>query len=266
MRIIEKTFHLLESFLIHGDELSLGELSRYSGFTKPTTRRIALALVQCGLLKQQQPRGKYSLGMRFIDFSQALKKQNPLFEVAEPFLYKLEQDTEETVCLAVWDGRNAVMCKSIHPNHPLRVTAYEGTLTGFHFNSLGKAILAELSPQELDAFLPLNMKQFTPNTIINIDDLKNHLLIVRREGVAIDDEEGFPGVRGIAAVFHNREVEVAGAITILGPSIRLTREKIRAFIPVVKECARDISTALGYQTEENRPSIVPGSASFSGAE
>jgi IclR family acetate operon transcriptional repressor len=101
------------------------------------------------------------------------------------------------------------------------------------------------------------MRQFTPNTIINIDDLKKHLLIVRREGVAIDDEECFPGGRGIAAVFRDREGKLAGAITILGPSIRLSREKIRAYIPIIKKCARDISTALGYRTDEYNATIAP---------
>jgi DNA-binding IclR family transcriptional regulator len=61
MKIIEKTFQLLELFLERGEELSLGELSLYSGFNKPTARRIALSLVKCGLLKQQKPRGNIPL-------------------------------------------------------------------------------------------------------------------------------------------------------------------------------------------------------------
>jgi DNA-binding IclR family transcriptional regulator len=39
---------------------------------------------------------------------------------------------------------------------------------------------------------------------------------------------------------------MVGAINILGPSIRLTREKIREFVPAVKGCAMKISKALGY--------------------
>jgi len=251
MKTIEKTFQILQLFLTHGDELSLSDLSRLSGLNKPTTRRIALSLIKCGLLRQQKNRGKYSLGMKFIDFSQAIKKQNQVVEVAEPFMSHLSLEVNETVALAIWDGRQAVICQAIHPNHPLKVTAYEGTLSGLYFNSLGKAILAELPEQDIEKYIIGEMVAFTPNTITSLNDLKKHLMIVRQEGVAIDEEEGFQGIRGIASVFKNDLGHIAGAITIIGPTVRLTRERIREFSPIVKDCADKISRALGYGRKNN---------------
>jgi len=64
--------------------------------------------------------------------------------------------------------------------------------------------------------------------------------------VAVDDEEGFRGIRGIAAVFRSSEGSVAGAVTILGPSVRLTWERIQEVTPLLKECTHKISEALGY--------------------
>ena len=69
---------------------------------------------------------------------------------------------------------------------------------------------------------------------------------MKREGVAIDDEEGFLGIRGIASVLKNNGGYIVGAITILGPTIRLTPEKMKVYIPMVKECAKKISKDLGY--------------------
>lgn len=246
MKIIKKAFQILQLFLDHGEELTLGELSSLSGLNKPTTRRIALALMQCGFLQQQKNRGRYALGMKFIDFSQAVKKQSHIVDVAEPLLDRLNLETNETVALAVWDGRQAVICQAIHPNHPLKVTAYEGTMSGLYFNSLGKAILAALPEEDIEKFVTGELHSFTTNTITSLNSLKNHLLLVRQEGVAVDDEEGFQGIRGLAAVFRDKTGEIAGAITIIGPTVRLTREKSRAFIPMVKDCADRISTALGY--------------------
>lgn len=248
MKIIKKSIAVLDLFLSTDGELSLEEISQLSGLNKSTARRILLSLIECGFLKQTRNRGKYALGLKFLDYTKALKQHNSIMEVAEPYLNEVGRVIDETVSLALWDGRNAVIYQSIYPSHPLKVTSYEGRMAGLHFNSLGKAILAEMPEDELTTHFSGNLKKYTQNTITDINDLKKHLIIVRQEGVAIDDEEGFQGVRGIAATLKNSDGVVVGALNILGPSIRLTREKIRECIPVVKEYALKISKALGYRS------------------
>jgi DNA-binding IclR family transcriptional regulator len=246
MKLLKKSIGVLDLFLNNDGELSLEDITRLSGMNKSTTRRIVLSLIECGFLKQTRKRGKYSLGMKFLDYAKTVKKYNPIVDIAAPYLTEMGQIIDETVSLAVWDGRTAAICQSVHPSHPLRVTSYEGTMGGLHYNSLGKAILAEISEEELPRHLNGNLTRFTHNTITDINDLKKQLMIIRREGVAIDDEEGFLGIRGIAAALKNNEGNVVGSITILGPSIRLTREKLQECIPIVKEAALNISRALGY--------------------
>jgi DNA-binding IclR family transcriptional regulator len=246
VKIFNKSIVVLDLFLDTESELSLQDIAKLSSLNKSTARRIVLSLIECGFLKQSKRRGKYSLGMKFLDYTQALKKHNPIMDIAEPYLNEINQIINETVSLALWDGRNAVICQSIYPTHPLKVTSYEGTMAGLHFSSLGKAIMAEMPEEELNQRFSNNFKQYTQNTITDINDLKKHLMIVRQEGAAIDDEEGFVGVRGIAATLKNNEGAVIGALNILGPSIRLTRERIRECVPIVKEYALKISKALGY--------------------
>jgi len=246
LKLLKKSVGVLNLFLTNGSDLSLEDVTRLSGLNKSTTRRIVFSLIECGFLKQQKKRGKYSLGMKFLDYAQTVKKTNPMMDIAAPYLNEMEQTIDETVSLAVWDGRTAIICQSIHPSHPLRVTSYEGTLAGLHYNSLGKAILAEIPEEELDRLLPDDLTRYTHNTITDMNDLKKQLMMIRQEGVAIDDEEGFLGIRGIAATLRNNEGNVVGAITILGPSIRLTREKVRECVPIVKDTAHKISRALGF--------------------
>jgi IclR family KDG regulon transcriptional repressor len=246
VKLLQKSISVLDLFLSDAHEFSLEDIARLSGMNKSTVRRIILALIECGFLRQQKKRGKYSLGMRFLDYAQAVKKHNPIMDIAAPYLMEMGQMIDETASLAVWDGRTATICQSIHPTHPLRVTSYEGSMIGLHYNSLGKAILAEIPEEELDKILPKDLTRYTHNTITNVNDLKKHLIMIRQEGIAIDDEEGFLGIRGIAAALRNNEGNVVGAITILGPSIRLTREKLGECVPIVKETARKISRALGY--------------------
>jgi IclR family transcriptional regulator, KDG regulon repressor len=246
LKILKKTIDALDLFMGNDSELALEDISRLTGLNKSTVRRMTISLMECGFLRQHYKRGKYSLGLKFLDYAQAVKKYNPVMDIAENYLIEACQTVNETVSLALWDGDMCVICQTIQPRHSLKVTCYEGKMTSLYYSSIGKAILAELPDDELDAYLPQELTRYTQNTITNIDDLKKHLITVRQQGVAIDDEEGFIGVSGIGAALKSRERKVVGAFTLLGPSIRLTHDRIRECIPVVKNTASRISKALGY--------------------
>ncbi len=246
MKLLKKPISILDLFLTNDGELSLEDMTKLSGMNKSTVRRIVLSLMECGFIRQQRKRGKYGLGLKFLDYAQAVKKYYPLMDIAEPYIIEMSQIVDETVSLAIWDGRVCVICLSIHPNHPLKVTSYEGTMAGLHYNSIGKAILAEIHEEDLNTLIPKSLTRYTQNTITDINDLRKHLMNIRQEGVAIDDEEGFVGIRGIGAALKNGDGNVVGALTVLGPSIRLTRERLRECVPIVKETASKISQILGY--------------------
>ena len=247
MSVFDKLTEILNCFLDVESELSLDEISARTGLNKTTARRLAIAMIKNGWLRQPQPRRKYSLGMKFLDYAAALKKETPIVNIAQPYLAEMGRITDETVSLAVWDGRTATICLSIQPSHLLRVISYEGTMRHMHHSSLGKALLAELPDAEVRILLNRPMRRFTPNTITDIDDLLRGLDKVRKDGIAIDDEEGYSGVRGIATCIRINGKVIVGAITVLGPSTRVTREKTAEFIPIVKEYAGRISDALSGQ-------------------
>ena len=257
MSVLDKINDILNLFLDLESELSLDEISSRAGLNKTTARRLAISMIKAGWLRQPQPRKKYSLGMRFLDYAQALKRETPIVAIAQPYLAELGRATDETVSLAVWDGKTAAICLSIHPDHPLRVTSYEGTMQVLHHSSLGKALLAELPDAEIAGMYRQPLRLFTPNTITDLDDLLTNLRIVRKEGVAIDDEEGYVGVRGIGATVKLNGKVLIGAITVLGPSTRITREKMTEFIPVVRDCAARISSALSGR-DDKKPVLRRG--------
>src|SRR4030042_2380364 len=127
MVLIKKAFSILELFLDHGDELALEDISRLSGLNKPTARRIALNLIECGYLRQPAKRAKYSLGMKFLDFSGSIKMHNSIIRIAAPHLMHLKEKTNESVTMAIWDGRNTALCQSFLADNPLKGVPDEGS-------------------------------------------------------------------------------------------------------------------------------------------
>ncbi|HEX2770007.1 MAG TPA: IclR family transcriptional regulator C-terminal domain-containing protein, partial [Geobacteraceae bacterium] len=78
--------------------------------------------------------------------------------------------------------------------------------------------------------------------------LKKQLKRIAEQGYAIDNEELDIGVRCIGAPIRDYTRRIIGALSISGPSMRLTDERMeKELIPIVKKAADDISTKLGYQ-------------------
>jgi IclR family transcriptional regulator, KDG regulon repressor len=247
MKTLAKSVAILRLFIKHYDGLTVEQMATNSGINKATVRRIADELVECGLLKKPHKRGMYSLGMLFLSFSSVLKANNILVEIAIPYLNQLSRDLTETASLALWDGKCAVIYQSIYPDQALKATINEGTVKRLHYTCLGKAILAELPLLELQRYCSTGLERSAPNTITDPGELQKHLNVVRRDGVAYDDEEYEIGIRGVAAVLKNIERSVIGAICILGPSTRLNRERLTEYGDRVRKCADAISRDLGYK-------------------
>jgi len=250
MKVINKALDILETFLSQERELGLSELAKLTGLNITTTNRIASDLVKRGYLEQMEKRGKYSLGRKFLDYNSLIRSKLVIRDVSAPYLKTLSQLVNESVLLVSWDGRRGLQTATVHSGHSLRIDPEEGRRFSMHSTGVGKAILSTMTSEELDEFFKgTSLKGYTPKTITDLNKLKEHLFTVKREGVAYDDEEVYPGVRNVAAVVRDGRGEVVGAIGVIGPSVRLTPIRMREIAPSVKNFALEISRALDYHGE-----------------
>jgi IclR family KDG regulon transcriptional repressor len=246
MKVLNNTFKVLDIFLVNRSEISLDELTKLSKLNKTTLSRIVRELVKYGFLMQRENRGKYSLGYKYFDFTGHMKIQMKTRDIAVPYLVKLSQQVNESIILALWTKGRAAVTETFQTKYTLKVIPNEGSRLSLNTTSCGKAILANLSTNEFnEMYKDQELERWTPNSITNFQDLKRHLTIIRREGVAFDDEENTPGVRSLAAVLKNFEGNVVGSVGVIGPSVRLTRARMIELVTPVRNCAEEISKALG---------------------
>jgi DNA-binding IclR family transcriptional regulator len=248
MGTLKKALGILEVFLkIEDDNISVSELARLSGLNRATVNRNVSDLVDRGYLNQPKKRGKYYLGAKFIRFHQLIMQKRKLELVAGPNLAKLAESVRDCIALSVQDGEESLVIAVIDSQHALRIALEVGVRTPLYCTGQGKAILAGMTEAELDGYLnKVNLKQFTENTITDPNKLKSHIRIAAMEGVAYDDEEETLGINNVAASILNTDGKVIAAVGVIGPSIRLTRVRMREIAPLVKQCAEDISRSLGY--------------------
>jgi DNA-binding IclR family transcriptional regulator len=239
---------ILEAFLNSSGELSLSELAKATGLTMSTVHRIISILMKKDYVQQPHKRGKYSLTLKFVQFANTVNTRIRIREIARPFMSKLRELANESVNLAIWDESKTVYTDIVTSNHSLQVSPGIESDASLYNTGAGKIMLASMNDKDLDKFLAnAVLRRDTPNTITDVNMLKKHLLIIRQDGVAFDDEERELGVGNVAAPIKNASGIVVGALGILGPTVRLNRERMMALAPLVKDYALEISRAIGYK-------------------
>lgn len=244
---IDRALDILEVLANEEGPLRLTELSRRLSLHKSTTHRLLSSLIQRKYVDQDPETGKYRLGLKVFEIGSLVFNKMELRVEARPFLEELMQKTLETVHLVILDEGQAIYIDKVESPQKIRMYSEIGKRTPLHCTSVGKALLAYLPEPELNRILrDLDYRRFTPNTITSAEELKEHLARVRSQGFAIDDAEHEEGIRCVAAPIFNYTGKVIATISVSGPTIRVTRERLNELIPIVMEVSQRISRRLGY--------------------
>lgn len=95
------------------------------------------------------------------------------------------------------------------------------------------------------------LSRATENTIVNSEQLRRDIALVREHGFAVDNEEAEMGGRCIAAPISGDDSNVVAAVSITGPVSRITFERVEEYAEIVKRAAQRISAALRVQRAES---------------
>jgi IclR family acetate operon transcriptional repressor len=246
---VERAITLLET-LADAAEMGIKELSVAMGLPKGTVHRL-LSTMKDKNVVDQTATGKYRLGFKLYELGSKMVNRLGVRKEAMPHLENLTKISGETANLAIPDHFDVIYVERIASLAPLRLGVDLGCRFPAYALGLGKAIMANLAPAELDEYLSdpefqASIKPFTDNTITNIVELRHHLEAVRKQGYAVDNEEYLRGIRCIAAPIFNYSGKVIAAIGISGATATMTSAKIQEMIPYVKEAGRNVSRNLGY--------------------
>jgi IclR family KDG regulon transcriptional repressor len=238
----------LEQFSDDVDELGVTELSKRLKLHKNNVFRLLATLESRNYIEQNKVTENYRLGLKTLELGQTFIKQMGLLRQARPVLERLVKECNETTYVAILKELQIVYLDVVETDLTVRVVPRVGAQLPAYCTAAGKVQIAYLTEGELENFMPAKgLKRFTPNTITDRNELRKQLKIIAEQGYAIDDEELDIGVRCIGAPIRDYTRRIIGAVSISGPSMRLTEERMeKELIPIVKKAAEEISTKLGY--------------------
>lgn len=235
---ILKTLSILEQYS-RADELGIKELSENTGFPASTVQRIVNTLAMKQYLVQNPHSLKYQLGIAFFNISSRYSNSRDWVEVAKHHMEEQAARTQETVNLAILQGKNVIYLTKVDSVHILRPSFNVGTPYSAFNTALGRCLLAY---QPWERVTKLYKAQ--TDTTCGIAEFRSMLEEIEIRGYAIEDEEFQPGLFCIAAPVWDANNRVVAAISTTIPKIRLDEEKIASLITIMQDTASSISLDL----------------------
>jgi len=227
--------------------LGVTELAERLGLAKATVYGLLRALEADALVERDLETGKYRLGPALLQLGNAFLDGHELRARSLLWADSLASRTSEAVRVGVPNGWNMLIVHHVfRPDNSVQILEV-GAAIPWHASALGKVVAAYRDQAALGELLEGPLGRLTGGTIVEPRALRRALDSIRREGVAIEDQEAVIGEAEVAGPVFDHEGHPVGAIGVAGPVERLLpagRARIDV-VAAVKESARGLSRDLG---------------------
>ena len=238
---IDRAGEMLARLLDSDEPMSLRDLAEAADLPKSTASRLLTALERHGLVHQAGERGKLEPGPAILRFAHRGGLERHLVELAQPALEAIAEASGETVNLSVPTPNGVDHLAQVDGRHFLGAGQWVGRRVDYHCTANGKVFLA-FGAAELP---PGRLARLTTDTVVSRAALDDELERVRRDGFATTADELEAGLSAIAAPVRGPAGDVIAALSISGPTLRLTRARVAELAPILVHEAHALEERLG---------------------
>ncbi len=244
---VERALSILEVLANYRDGLGVTDISEKVDLHKSTVYRLLSTLISMDYVIQDKETNRYMTTFKLYELGNKRVESMDILTASKPYTKKLMESLNEVVHLVVRENNKIIYIDKVEANNTIRMASTIGKRSPMYCTSVGKAMLAYFSDEEVEkVWNASNVVKLTPNTIVDYDMFRIELEKVRANGYALDNEENEDGVRCIGAPIFDRNKQIAGAISISGPIFRVSEEKLDIISSEVIKYANLISRELGY--------------------
>lgn len=243
--MVERMTLILDCVQGGATRLTLEEVSRRTHLPRSTAHRILEQLVKLDWLEHTT--FGYTLGRRALGLGGRDSGHGEIRAAAAPLLHHLQMKTGLVVHLAVLDGADVFYLDKVGGRFAAAVPSRVGGRAPAHCTALGKAMLAWLEPERVDALVGGAIGRLTNRTIGDLGTLHQELDRVRRRGLAFEHGECISTIACVAAAVRGPEGPVA-SISLVG-EVNTPLERVA---PLVADAARQTSLILFPSIEAPR--------------
>lgn len=241
---LARGFDVVRAFAPGTPDLSLSQVAERTGLSRPTARRMLLTLVHLGYARERD--GRFSLTPRVLDLGLTYVQAHGLWDLARPHLEGLVAQTGESSSIAQLDGSDIVYVARVAVPKLIALAVSIGTRFPAPSTSMGKVLLADLDPDELEAALDEPSRsgiavRYDPPR----EELGSMLAEARARGWVVTDEHLAGGVRSAAAPVRNGQGRIVAAMNVTVHAAETSLETlVEDYLPRLLRTAGDLSADL----------------------
>lgn len=242
----DRTLMAILQELHESGEAGVTELSDHIDVTKGAIHKHLKTLEELNYVVNQD--GQYTLGLKFFNYGAKVKENYELSHLLERKVTDLVERTNEIVAASLEEHGKGTFIDIQNDRYNLnRVSDLGGR---FHLNvcASGKAMLAEFSDEEIREIINQHgLPKTSENTITTEPGLFEEIETIREQNYATNLEEFREGMSAVGAAVYHVESDTVGALSISGPSHRLTREKIQdEYAEDLLEAVNELELQMNY--------------------
>lgn len=247
---LERGLRILETVASSGGSATLAETVRRTALHRSTAHHLLQTLVSFGYLRQDPHTRGYELTAKLYRLTARVWTPEQIGQIAEPVAAELTAFTGEGSSVAAYCNGEVTIVAKCDPRNPFRVAQEIGAKRPIHATAVSKAIMAFLPPAERAAIISqIRFERFTARTIATAAAFETELKRIRSAGYALDDEEHYEGIRCIAAPIFAYTGHAIASLCIVGPKVRLTRQRLKELRVPLLERTQALSARFGWTDE-----------------
>jgi IclR family KDG regulon transcriptional repressor len=245
VRAVERALDILLCFTRDEHTRSLTQIAESVHMSKTTVHRLLTTLENKRFITRDKVTGLYRLGFRFIELASLVLQDVELHRWANPYLERLSTEFGETVDLSILDGAQVIYLEVIESPQRVKIAAAVGQRLPAYFTASGKALLAYLPEEQVRKIIAENVAGASSHTPVSVAEMLADLRATAERGYAVSEQEYEEEINAVAVPIFDAEKHPVASIAIVGPSYRLTSERLPMLGDALRKMSELISDEVG---------------------
>ena len=249
IRAVDHAIDVLEAMSAASRPVGVSEIARQTGLSKATVHHLLATLETRRFVMRDADSALYKLSWALYELGSNVVRDIDVSRIARPYLDKLAVETGESVLLAILDEHSVLYLDRGEAPAGLQMRANAGRRSPLHATASGKVLLAFANDSLLlDEVLSGPLERLTKTTITDPSILRYELAEARRRGYATCWQEREIGLCSVGVPLRDYRGSVVAALTVAGPSIRLTTFTLQQRLGPLMATACRIEAHLGARS------------------
>ena len=243
---LAKGLSVIRAFTREHASLSLSEVANLTSLPAATARRCLMTLEELGYVIRNGR--QFLLRPKVLELGAAYIDSMNIDFLTKTHLEEVARNTGDSAALCVLDGTDIVYVARTSIRTLLRLEAHVGSRFPAHATSVGRVLLAGLTPASLDRYFETaKIERLTSHTVTDPEELRRIIEKCRRSGYSVVKDELDYGVVALAVPVRDQQGRVVAALNSSSHSARITvsrlvEERLEMLRGVSGQITRDLAS------------------------